>query len=88
MTKTCITAYFSHVKWYDSFDDVQAHMHMLESLGSDDDDDTGINARFVRIGEDADDCEDEAYGDGNGYDIPLYISRVVDTEYELKEVNE
>lgn len=86
MTTTCITAYFSHVKWYESFDDVKAHTHMLESLQDGDADvDKGINARFVRIGEDADDCVDEAYGDGNGYDIELYISRVIDTPYSLSE---
>ena len=56
------------------------HMHMLDSISEDEPD--GVNARLIRIGESSDDAQDDAYGD-NGYDIDLYLSRVIDTEYEL-----
>jgi hypothetical protein len=82
MHKDYISAYFLHVKWYDQYEDVQAHTAMLESISEDADE--KVYARFVRIGEEQDDNEDLAYGE-NGYDIELYISRNVDTHYELKE---
>lgn len=82
MHKDYISAYFMHVKWYDDFDDVKCHMAMLDAIAEDANE--HVNARFVRIGEEQDDNEDMAYGE-NGYDIELYISRSVDTHYELKE---
>jgi hypothetical protein len=84
MDKDYISAYFGHVKWYDSFDDVKCHMFMLDAIAEDANE--HVNARFIRIGEEQDDNEDMAYGD-EGYNIPLYISRHVDTEFELGEVN-
>lgn len=84
MTKTYISALFRWVKWYDSYDDVKTHMGMLEEIGEMED--GQISARFVRIGEETDDTEELIYGT-DAYDIPLYISRVIDTEYELEEVN-
>ena len=82
MHKDYISAYFAHVKWYEEYEDVKRHMYMLDAIA--DDAHEHVNARFVRIGEEQDDNEDMAYGE-NGYDIELYISRNVDTHYELKE---
>lgn len=50
------------VKWYESFDDVQAHEALLAFL---DDDSCGIQAgyRFIRVGEDDDDNEHKYGGD-------------------------
>lgn len=85
MEKAYISAYFAHVKWYDDSEDVKTHMRMLNSLDAEDCME-GISARFMRIGEEDNDNEDEAFGE-DGYDIPMYISRHIDTEYELGEVN-
>jgi hypothetical protein len=84
MDKDYISAYFAHVKWYDDFDDVKGHMAMLDAIAEDANE--HVNARFIRIGEEQDDIEDNSYGD-YGYDIELYLSRSIDTHYELGEVN-
>lgn len=69
---------FSDVKWYEDFEDVQCHMKLLQHI--DELDDKNVNARFVRIGEETDDIEDNAYGP-NGWDVELYVSRVIDHPY-------
>lgn len=52
---TVLHGYYESVKWYrDMFEDVQAH-HTLLGLAED----AGAGWRFIRIGEDADDNEDE-----------------------------
>ena len=80
LEKDYISAHFRDVKWYDGYEDVDMHMHMLDSISEDEPD--GVNARFIRIGESSDDAQDDAYGE-DGYSIDLYLSRVIDTEYEL-----
>jgi len=84
MDKDYISAYFAHVKWYDTFDDVKCHTAMLDAIAEDANE--HVNARFIRIGEDQDDNEDNAYGE-NGYDIEMYMHRSIDTTYELQEVD-
>lgn len=66
------------VKWYSDFEDVKCHEALLEYI--DDLEDGNIAAKFVRIGEESDDTEEEAYGP-NGWDIELYISRSIDSPY-------
>jgi len=80
MEKTYISAHFQDVKWYDGYDDVDMHMEMLQAISEGEPD--GVSARFIRIGESSDDCQDDAYGE-DGYGIDLWLSRVIDTEYEL-----
>ena len=59
-----VSFYADNIKWYDSFNTVQAHELFLSSLES-----KPIAARFVRIGEDEDDTETRSYGDGcDGFD--------------------
>lgn len=84
MDRPYITAYFQHVKWYESYDDVKTHTAMLEEIGEDEE--GKVAARFIRIGEEPDDVEEEFYGDG-AYDIELYVSRSIETPYQLEEVN-
>lgn len=78
--KDYISAYFSDVKWYEGYEDVDRHMNMLNEIGEAED--GKVNARFLRVGESADDVEDNAYGD-NGWEIELYVSRTIDTTYDL-----
>lgn len=64
------------VKWYDSFEEVQAHEFLLESLDEEGAPEAGY--RFVRIGENDDDNE-QKYG-GNNDLIPwdaIGISRAI-----------
>lgn len=51
--------YADSIKWYDSFERIQAHESFLSSL-----EDKPIAARFVRIGEEENDIETQNYGDG------------------------
>ena len=80
MTKDYISAYFDWVKWYDGYEDVDMHTRLLEAITEEEPE--GVNARFVRIGENNDDADDLAYGD-DGYNIELYLSRSIDTMYDL-----
>jgi hypothetical protein len=76
---TYIICEFSDVKWYEDYEEVKCHTKLLQYI--DELDDTNVNARFVRIGEDSDDIEETAYGP-NGWDIELYVSRVIDHPYQ------
>lgn len=51
----------SDVKWYESFDDVQAHNELLCYL--DESEDIKAAAYFVRIGEEMEDIEQKEHGD-------------------------
>ena len=68
-----LTIYFfaSDVKWYDEYPDVKCHEALFE-LGrewADDDDGIGSNPYiggvFVRLGENADDCVEDCFGQGD-----------------------
>lgn len=48
-----ITAYFSDVKWYDNYSDVQAHHALMDEARNL----YEASYRFVRVGEDANDVE-------------------------------
>jgi hypothetical protein len=57
------------VKWYDGYPDVKAHMDLIDDAV----DKYKADALFLRCGEDADDLDEEAYGE-DGVDLYDYIS--------------
>ena len=59
------------VKWYDSYEDVTAIMRLLEDVNifNQERSEDVYAARFVRIGEDYNDIEEENYGDYHEYEI-------------------
>ena len=72
---------WDHIKWYDSFPEIEMLNKLIEAMESDELDEFGIPSnddapipsemfRFVRIGEDMDDNEVRGYGFDN-----IYISR-------------
>jgi len=67
-----------HVKWYDSYEDVTAIMRLLEDVNifNQERSEDVYAARFVRIGEEYNDIEEENYGDYHEYEIydmlPVY----------------
>ena len=62
------------VKWYDGYGDVKLFMAMLEDIV----DLEGFNYEFIRIGEDANDI-DEQYG-GENCEHTLSVSRSIQVE--------
>ena len=62
------------VKWYDGYGDVQKFMDMLDQI----DKIEGFNYEFVRIGEDANDI-DEQYG-GNNCEHTLSVTRSIQVD--------
>ena len=54
-------------KWYDNFPDVKALQRFMANIGAE-------NYRFLRIGEESDDIEEEGYLDCDG----MYISRYIE----------
>lgn len=52
---TIMYVYFDHVKWYESYEDVQMHMGMIEKAKS-----LGLPTYFARVGEDIGDIVCEA----------------------------
>jgi len=62
------------VKWYEGYSDVQNFMLMLNAIG----DMSGLNYEFIRIGEDADDI-DEQYG-GNNCEYILSVTRAIEVD--------
>ena len=65
------------VKWYDSYPDVQAFLHMLSVLANEGEDGIeGYNYDMVRLGEESDDIEQT---EGGEYTAGVIcVSRVVD----------
>tara|TARA_Y100001938_G_scaffold148174_1_gene231165 strand:- start:814 stop:1203 length:390 start_codon:yes stop_codon:yes gene_type:complete len=74
---------WDHIKWYDSYPEIEMINNLIEAMESDELDEFGIPSddaapissemfRFVRIGEDADDNEIRGYGFEN-----IYISRSI-----------
>tara|TARA_R100000234_G_scaffold119176_1_gene101415 strand:- start:992 stop:1324 length:333 start_codon:yes stop_codon:yes gene_type:complete len=72
---------WDHIKWYDSFPEIEMLNKLIEAMESDELDEFGIPSndhapissemfRFVRVGEDMDDNEVRGYGFDN-----IYISR-------------
>ena len=81
-----IIAHYDHVKWYNSFSDVQAHDHILE-LASE----MRYPTLFLRIGEDADDVENRwVWGDSGVVEATLLydmdIVRHIDTPADIKPI--
>ena len=66
MEKQSIVCYFSDVKWYDSFNDVQSVEALLKLADSYIEDQHPLSYAFVRVGEDTDDVVHECGGE-NGY---------------------
>lgn len=63
---------FSDVKWYEGYDNTDSYMALFHSVKPYED---YIDAIYLRIGEDMDDLEEKAYG--NGYDL-AGINRLVE----------
>jgi hypothetical protein len=59
------TGYFDNVKWYPDYDDVKAH-HMLMERAVEDHD---ASYRFIRIGEEYDDLEEQHRGEDVPWDV-------------------
>lgn len=66
MENQSIVCYFSDVKWYDSFHDVQSTMALLKLAESYAEDKHPLSYAYVRIGEDDDDVEHD-FGGESGY---------------------
>jgi hypothetical protein len=64
-----INFYASDVKWYDSYDEVKAHTKLYELCVNEE---TPFyphaHARFVRVGEESGDIQEEDFGDDPPYD--------------------
>ena len=64
----CFRLHLDHVKWYESYDDVQAMNHFWSYLCEHEEVlNLEIDAVFIRIGEEDGDIEHESLG--NGYDL-------------------
>jgi len=74
---------WDHIKWYDSFAEIEMINNLIEALECDDLSEFGIKEvintpdycqlfRFVRLGEDSSDNEQRGYGFDN-----IYISRAI-----------
>jgi hypothetical protein len=61
------------VKWYDSFPEVESFVKFLGEIQE-----LEYQYEFIRLGEDADDIEDDCTGDANGY---LSVSRSVEVSF-------
>jgi hypothetical protein len=59
------TCHFTDVKWYPDYDDVKAHHALMERAVEDHD----ASYRFVRIGEEADDVEEQHLGEDVPWDV-------------------
>ena len=58
-----INFYAGDVKWYDSFPDVQMHDKLLTFIADNYSDEGGIGWKFIRIGEEQGDIQEEEGGD-------------------------
>ena len=58
--------HWDYIKWYEDFEDVGAMITLLNSLPDED-------FRFVRIGENAEDVEEQ----GSYYDSEIYVQRAI-----------
>jgi hypothetical protein len=65
------TFHAQDIKWYDNYSHVKFFIGLLDHI-----EDFGINAEFVRIGEDYDDIVTEQYGDN--IDYFLGVSRSIE----------
>lgn len=68
MENQSIVCYFSDVKWYDSYHDVQSTMALLKLAESYAEDKHPLSYAYVRVGEDNDDVEHDCGGE-NGYTL-------------------
>jgi hypothetical protein len=64
------TFYTQHIKWYDEYPNVKFFMDLLDRV-----EDFGINAEFVKIGEEDDDIETTHYGENVEYF--LFVNRSI-----------
>ena len=62
------------VKWYDGYGDVKLFMGMLDGIG----DIEGFNYEFIRIGEDANDVDDQ--NSGVCVEYILSVSRAIEVD--------
>ena len=63
--------YFDHLKWYESFNDVDMFNRLMEHLDA-----NGLDEfyGFIRIGEETDDIEQR----GSPYEYDMYINRSIE----------
>jgi hypothetical protein len=72
-----IASEFDHVKWYESFPDVQAWLNLLTEAAETE----GINTEFVRVGEEPTDIEAAYHGDECVY----YLTTFTRIESDIPE---
>ena len=79
MKTCCLYVDFSETKWYDSYEDVQSYLAIMEiaktwcNADRQDTQLTPMSMAFLRVGEESSDIEEEFYGDlGSGL---AYTSR-------------
>lgn len=80
-----LSLYVDDVKWYTGYEDVQMHERLLariEELSNDESYEKAISARFVRLGEETSDVQEDGYGT-DPWEIGLWVARHVESEYEL-----
>lgn len=63
-----------HLKWYDEYEDVKAWHKLIELSPS-----LGLNAEFVRVGEEASDIETEYFGDECEW--LLYVNTSIEADF-------
>jgi hypothetical protein len=61
--RTRINFYASDVKWYESYPDVKMHDRLLEFISKHYDDGDGIGWKFIRVGEEHGDVDEQDGGD-------------------------
>jgi hypothetical protein len=74
-----------HVKWYDSYPEVQTVMKiwdLAQDTGEDEEGLTRYSGVFLRLGEETADIEEMSFGDPWDHDPP-YVSRCFDTVRKL-----
>jgi hypothetical protein len=77
----CVHFYHNHWKWYDD-----SRNGFTDLINMADDFDTDFRAKFVRIGEESDDVEEEWFNDDN-YELEYpYMVRMVDTGVKLEKL--
>ena len=81
-----VNAFFDDVKWYDSFPDVQAH-HRLMNFALERFEDK-VGWRFIRVGEEYDDIQDDSAGESNLIDYDMYVSRTLEMPHNTDPIGD
>lgn len=80
-----INFYMNSGKWYESFDDVKGHTNLYELCRDEDTQFHGkCDFRFMRVGEETEDVEEDGtYGDNDPYE-DFYIERSISLPFDPK----